>query len=842
MEQRDLSVYDFNPEDELSESCQQWSKLSNPKFDSDVSNAMTKYRFLQHDRSLHQSCHVSRDNVKSENFSLDMEIRIACPFGVSSENGHMTHISPIIPESPCSNGSVDAGASDGYDSSQEGSPPTSGFELVPMNGLAQDQSASNLNMEKMDNVIPTDYVYYGDKYYPACLIVFSDTSLKVETSTLEEESGTIGFEWNIEDIHGIESHWSSKTFMAKVKVRLLTKDAMLEENEHNPAGVEVLEFLVHDPLWPQRQDWIMSLDVRYQAVWSNGLNGNICEGGPFPLESSESSSDPYIPNFEDPFDQVIYPKGGVDSVSISKSDVDLLEPDIFVNDTIIDFYIKYLQNELPPSQRSRFHFFNTFFFCKLAEPSKNPSCVFDGKAGFRRVRKWTRKVNIFEKDYIFIPVNYNLHWSLLVICHPGEVAAFSEENVDESVKVPCILHMDSIRGSHTGLKDLVQSYLLEEWKEKQKETTEDIVSKFSNLRFLSLELPQQDNYTDCGLFLLHYVERFIAEAPENFSPFQINKFDSFLKPDWFVPREASLKRVYIQRLIYELLKGCPLENASHCNHESQSSSLLENKENDNDIATARMSRGKSWDALHSQPVPGMEMGLLDMSLCTNVSNLGMRNLLEHCQQFGEGASIGQPGCPTPPIREEGAYDHLAPSTLGQTFKSLDGVTANACHIDYTPGDLNPGFPWESELSNQEYPENNSPPSPNHSDDSEDIMIIEPEVQGPDHGQSKDPDEQKEIVDSLTESYASASSDMMETPAEDSQELAKIYGNNDKDELHTSNGKEIKDPSDPDLENENIEDDGNDDIAHTNEVVEDSSSDLDEERAPKRLRLSSPGNL
>lgn len=33
-----------------------------------------------------------------------------------------------------------------------------------------------------------------------------------------------------------------------------------------------------------------------------------------------------------------------------------------------------------------------------------------------------------------------------------------------------------------------RSYLLEEWKEKRKETTEDIVSKFSNLRFLSLEV------------------------------------------------------------------------------------------------------------------------------------------------------------------------------------------------------------------------------------------------------------------------------------------------------------------------------------------------------------------
>lgn len=41
-------------------------------------------------------------------------------------------------------------------------------------------------------------------------------------------------------------------------------------------------------------------------------------------------------NFED----VIYPKGDPDAVSISKRDVDLLLPETFVNDTIIDFYIK----------------------------------------------------------------------------------------------------------------------------------------------------------------------------------------------------------------------------------------------------------------------------------------------------------------------------------------------------------------------------------------------------------------------------------------------------------------------------------------------------------------------
>lgn len=46
-------------------------------------------------------------------------------------------------------------------------------------------------------------------------------------------------------------------------------------------------------------------------------------------------------SFDKPFEDLIYPKGDPDAVSISKRDIDLLQPDTFVNDTIIDFYIKY---------------------------------------------------------------------------------------------------------------------------------------------------------------------------------------------------------------------------------------------------------------------------------------------------------------------------------------------------------------------------------------------------------------------------------------------------------------------------------------------------------------------
>lgn len=47
-------------------------------------------------------------------------------------------------------------------------------------------------------------------------------------------------------------------------------------------------------------------------------------------------------SFDEPFEEVVYPKGDSDAVTISKQDVDLLQPDTFVNDTIIDFYIKYV--------------------------------------------------------------------------------------------------------------------------------------------------------------------------------------------------------------------------------------------------------------------------------------------------------------------------------------------------------------------------------------------------------------------------------------------------------------------------------------------------------------------
>ncbi|XP_058746355.1 probable ubiquitin-like-specific protease 2B [Vicia villosa] len=284
-------------------------------------------------------------------------------------------------------------------------------------------------------------------------------------------------------------------------------------------------------------------------------------------------------NFIQIFEEFIYPKGDPDAVSISKKDVDLLQPERYINDTIIDFYILYLKNKIQEKEKARFHFFNSFFFRKLVDMDKIIPNICDGKSAFLRVRKWTRKVKLFEKDYIFIPVNFNLHWSLIVICHPGEVVNVNDRELDKSLKIPCILHMDSVKGYHNNLKDIVQSYLWEEWKDKMKDTSgEDLSSKFLNIPFLSIAVPQQENSYDCGIFLLHYIELFLTEAPFNFNPLKLTKLSKFLNLDWFPPEEAYHKRTRIRELIFELRKN----HDSHFLDNGDYQNLLEYNDNVND--------------------------------------------------------------------------------------------------------------------------------------------------------------------------------------------------------------------------------------------------------------------
>ncbi|KAL8487824.1 hypothetical protein ACS0TY_024224 [Phlomoides rotata] len=558
----------------------------------------------------------------------------------------------------------------------------------------------------MGVVFYPDYIDYHGTHYVDSMVSFSRSYVEARSKAIfggGDENFHIHLE--IEDIVKIESQWSAQFETGTISIYFISKDA-LEDNIgiiHNASGLQELKFPAVDSNWYKKQEAIESLDVRYKALWKALLDTGtetcsaLCAGEAGMLKRS------YFPNFNRPFEDVIYPKGDPDAVSISKSDADLLLPDTFVNDTIIDFYIKYLRARQKVDERTKFHFFNSFFFRKLADMDRDPSSAFDGKAAFQRVRKWTRKVNLLEKDFIFIPVNYSYHWSLIVICYFGEVASYKDDG--KSVRVPCVLHMDSLRGNHIGLKDLIQSYLWEEWKERQKGTCEDLYEKFKNLKFVPLELPQQQNSFDCGLFLLHYVELFLEQLPANFSIYKISSSSNFLQADWFPPGEASLKRTHIERLINDLLdtksEDCPPHggNDMHCSHGDLNTTRGYEEGLEFSVKSGPLSSYRESSLCHGL---GIEMTLLPASSvrttqCTRTSGLVFKELFKQGSSsepfedaswgaFESRASFNEYKRPVSlSEEEEEAGECFATELGGPGFSYLDGVNSET-----------PAFPYSSE--------------------------------------------------------------------------------------------------------------------------------------------------
>ncbi|NWR64750.1 SENP7 protease, partial [Bucorvus abyssinicus] len=318
---------------------------------------------------------------------------------------------------------------------------------------------------------------------------------------------------------------------------------------------------------------------------------------------------------------IVYPpppaKGGL---GVTREDLECLEYGEFLNDVIIDFYLKYLLLEkVPKHLADRTHIFSSFFYKCLTRTEKNSEedlKVSAAERRHRRVRTWTRHINIFSKDYIFVPVNEESHWYIAVICFPwleepvyeecphqnslyhqpqqsplqsesekartGSVLAFpgnckDEEEMDadrnlfsrgdseipasasvldsgiskislsnserQICKRPCILILDSLKaGSVQKTVQVLREYLEVEWEAKRKTHRE-----FNKSTMIDLcpRVPKQDNSSDCGVYLLQYVESFFQNPIVNFAqPLHLEK--------WFSRQLIRSKREEIRDLILQL--------------------------------------------------------------------------------------------------------------------------------------------------------------------------------------------------------------------------------------------------------------------------------------------------
>ncbi|KAM3838212.1 uncharacterized protein ACN63O_023233, partial [Diretmus argenteus] len=319
-------------------------------------------------------------------------------------------------------------------------------------------------------------------------------------------------------------------------------------------------------------------------------------------------------------------KGGI---TVTMEDLQCLDSGKFLNDVIIDFYLKYLLQNAPAALAERSHIFSSFFYKQLtrrdnaSEGGTTDSC--QRQRRHQRVKTWTRHIDIFKKDFLFVPVNQEAHWYLVVICFPGleepqfetwtgpglqegtghlrsgesqgqEEAQGSKsandvteapldsdkpsDNLDRQTenaqeestkepppgpptctehtcqketvcKRPCILIMDSIKVSlHERVFKLLREYLQSEW-EVRRGSVRDFSAE--QMKSSHCRVPLQDNSSDCGLYLLQYVESFLKDPVVHFDlPLRLEQ--------WFPRQQVRRKRDEIRDLVLNLHRHQNLEN------------------------------------------------------------------------------------------------------------------------------------------------------------------------------------------------------------------------------------------------------------------------------------------
>ncbi|KAF7251135.1 Sentrin-specific protease 7 [Varanus komodoensis] len=267
---------------------------------------------------------------------------------------------------------------------------------------------------------------------------------------------------------------------------------------------------------------------------------------------------------------IVYPpppaKGGL---GVTREDLECLEYGEFLNDVIIDFYLKYLLLEKAPRELAdRSHIFSSFFYKCLTRSEKN------SEENPNLSSHWYIAVICFPwlEEVVYEdgpqPCSLQSCFQQLTYQPPKNSNTSSEDSVlvfndtwsdKEELDINCNLQLqDNVQpatvsldldskpskssSSSSKMKKVCKRYLEAEWEAKRKTPRE--FSKSTVLDFCP-RVPKQDNSSDCGVYLLQYVETFFQNPIVNFElPMHLER--------WFPRQVVRSKREEIRDLILQL--------------------------------------------------------------------------------------------------------------------------------------------------------------------------------------------------------------------------------------------------------------------------------------------------
>lgn len=241
----------------------------------------------------------------------------------------------------------------------------------------------------------------------------------------------------------------------------------------------------------------------------------------------------------------------------------------FMNDDLIDFFFKYIDIRnlsLPNYKRCNCVILTSHFYPLLKRDIN------------RVIARVPMKDTIFDKDYIFLPVNFNLHWILLIICFLNNFRKRlynnnfgADKRKYENVSIVCCdsLHYykddiinlvmnyikgryikersDEIKNENKGNNLIIEKKINEEKLKIQKAMNEEKYKKRSDklIRIVEADIEQQEDGHSCGLFTNEYLDFFIKEENWLYINRQLNR----LKKIFPYNKTPNDRRVDLKKLI-----------------------------------------------------------------------------------------------------------------------------------------------------------------------------------------------------------------------------------------------------------------------------------------------------
>ncbi|CEP60621.1 SUMO protease ULP2 LALA0_S01e15148g [Lachancea lanzarotensis] len=221
------------------------------------------------------------------------------------------------------------------------------------------------------------------------------------------------------------------------------------------------------------------------------------------------------------------------TLSISNQDFKCLYNHDWINDSILDFFVKFWTESSINSEivsRNQIHVLSSFFYTKLVS---KPESYYDN------VKKWVRDTDLFTKDYVVMPINESFHWFGCIISNLPALLSFlkmerdfklkhssdtnAESNDDLSVTSPIVTIMvyDSLRQTHSRETDPIKEFLIAYAADKYE------LEVFKHqIKMKTCMVPQQPNMSDCGVHVIFNTKTFFENPERTTQLWHESKFKS----------------------------------------------------------------------------------------------------------------------------------------------------------------------------------------------------------------------------------------------------------------------------------------------------------------------------